>query len=102
MGRDPITSPRRPSRRAVVAAALAGAILHTLTALWAWETWGSFGRANVLVWMDFPISLVYLSLEGGRMLAWSLLGGGLQWALWGGLLAWLVGRSARRRGGTRQ
>jgi hypothetical protein len=98
MGRDPIASPRRPSRRAVAAAAAAGALLHTLTVLWAWETWGAFGRANVLVWMDFPVSLFYLSLEGGRMLAWSLIAGGLQWALWAALLAWIVGRSARRRG----
>lgn len=87
----------KPSRRAVTAAVAIGVILHTLTVLWVWQTWGYFGRGNVLAWLDFPVSLGYLQLDGNPLLLWSLVAGGLQWALIAAALTWLVGRSARRR-----
>jgi hypothetical protein len=68
--------------------------LHTVTALWAWRTWGYFGRGNVLTWLDFPVSLAYLQLDGGPFLFWSLVAGGAQWAAIAAGLTWLVGRSA--------
>jgi hypothetical protein len=88
---------RPPGRRAAAAAALAAAALHTATALWVWRSWGYFGRANVLVWMDFPASLLFLDWVDRKFLAASLLLGGLQWALIGLLVAVLIGRSSRRR-----
>lgn len=87
----------RPSRRAMLGAAIAGFLLHTAMAVWAWETWGYFGRGNVITWMDFPLSLAYLHLEGTPMLLWSVFGGGLQWAAIAALLTFLLGRSLRRR-----
>ena len=87
----------KPSRRAVLAAVIIGVILHTATALWVWGEWGYFGRANFLVWMDFPVSLVFLELEGDSMLAWSLIAGGLQWAAIAGLLTLWVGSTTHRR-----
>ena len=82
-------------RHTILWAAPIGAVLHTLTVLWIWRTWGVFNRGNVLVWLDLPISLAYLELAGTRLLVWSLLAGGLQWAAIAAGLTWLVGRSAR-------
>jgi hypothetical protein len=76
---------------------VAAAALHTLTVVWVWHSWGYFGRANLLVWMDFPVSLLFLDWESRRMLTASLLLGGLQWALIGLGLAALVGRSLSRK-----
>jgi hypothetical protein len=87
----------KPSRRAVLAAAILGAILHTLTALSVWRSWDYFGRANLLTWMDFPVSLAFLDLDGGRMLAWSLVAGGLQWAAIAALLTIWLGSTLHRR-----
>jgi len=87
----------KSSRRAVTVAAVIGLVLHTLTVLWAWRTWGAFGRGNVIAWLDFPSSLGYMHLDGGAFLSWSLAAGGLQWAAIGALVALLVGRAARRR-----
>lgn len=84
-----------PMRRAVRHAAVAVFCLHLALALWAWSTWGRFGRGNVLVWMDFPASLAFVQLTGAKLLAGSLLLGGLQWAALGALLTWLLGRSLR-------
>jgi hypothetical protein len=86
----------RPSRRAALVAMAIGFALHTVTALWTWRTWGTFGRGNVVAWMDFPVSLVYLHLDGEALLAWSLLAGGLQWAVIAAILTLLLGRSVRR------
>jgi hypothetical protein len=80
----------------VPAAVVIGVLLHTVTVLWAWRTWGYFGRGNVLAWLDFPVSLAYLQLDGSPLLFWSLAAGGLQWAAIAAALTWLVGRSARR------
>ncbi len=82
-----------PGRRAAAAAALAAVALHTVTALWVWRSWGSFGRANLLAWMDFPASLVFLDWTDRKFLTASLLLGGVQWAIIGILLAILVGRT---------
>ncbi|HVG06682.1 MAG TPA: hypothetical protein VNM67_03185 [Thermoanaerobaculia bacterium] len=87
----------KPSRRAVLAAVIIGVILHTLTALSVWNSWDYFGRANIVVWMDFPTSLAYLDLEGEAMLAWSLVAGGLQWAAIAALLTIWVGVTTHRR-----
>jgi hypothetical protein len=87
----------KPSRRAVLAAAILGAVLHTLTALSVWRSWDYFGRANLLTWMDFPVSLGFLDLDGGRMLAWSLVAGGLQWAAIAALLTLWLGSTLHRR-----
>jgi hypothetical protein len=81
----------KPSRRAVLAAAILGAVLHSLTVLSVWQSWDYFGRANVLTLMDFPVSLAFLDLDGGSMLAWSLVAGGLQWAAIAALLTIWVG-----------
>jgi len=87
----------KPSRRAVLAAVIVGVILHTATVLFVWSSWGYFGRANVLTWIDFPVSMTYLDLEGDAMLGWSLVAGGLQWAAIAALLTLWVGSTTHRR-----
>jgi hypothetical protein len=87
----------KPSRRAVVVAVILGVIAHTLTVLSVWRSWGYFGRANVLTWIDFPVSLAYLDLDGDPMLAWSLVAGGLQWAAIAALLTITLGSTLHRR-----
>jgi hypothetical protein len=87
----------RPSRRAVLTAVVIGVILHTITALWVWRSWDDFWRANVLSWMDFPISMTFFHLEGDALLAWSLVAGGLQWAAIAALLTLWVGSTTHRR-----
>lgn len=82
--------------RTLLPAVLIGVVLHTVTVLWVWKTWGYFGRGNVLAWLDFPVSLAYLQLDDTPLLVWSLIAGGLQWAAIAAALTWLVGRSARR------
>jgi hypothetical protein len=83
--------------RALLPAVLIGVVLHTVTVLWVWKTWGYFGRGNVLAWLDFPVSLAYLQLDDTPLLVWSLAAGGLQWAAIAAALTWLVGLSARRQ-----
>ena len=87
----------KPSRRAVLAAAILGAVLHTLTVLSVWDSWDYFGRANLVTWMDFPVSLVFLDQDGTTMLTWSLVAGGLQWAAIAALLTLWVGSTLHRR-----
>jgi hypothetical protein len=91
------TSPAAPARarRAVLQAIVAVLVLHTAFVLWVWNSWGEFGRGTVLVWMDFPASLLYLERTDTAFLTGSLLAGGLQWVLLAALLTWIVGRSAR-------
>lgn len=79
------------------AALLAGLLLHTATALTVWMTWGEFGRGNVLAWIDFPVSLAFMHLDGPPLLLWSLAAGGLQWAAIAGLLTLSLGWAARAR-----
>lgn len=87
----------KPSRRAVLAAVIIGVLLHTVTALSVWRSWDYFGRANIIVWMDLPVSLIYLDREGTEMLAWSLTVGGLQWAAIAALLTLWVGSTTHQR-----
>lgn len=87
----------KTSRRAAAGAAAIGLLLHTLAVLWVWRQWDVFGRGNVIAWLDLPGSFGYMHLDGGQLLFWSLLAGGLQWAAVAALLALLVGRAARRR-----
>ena len=85
----------RPSRRAALAASIIGFLLHTATVLAVWRTWGYFGRGDVLIWIDFPVSLVYLHLDDTPFLAWSLAAGGLQWAIVTALLTLWLGSTLR-------
>jgi hypothetical protein len=87
----------KPSRRAVLMAVVAGLLLHTVTVLWVWRSWGYFGRANVMTWMDLPVSITYLHLEGQPFLAASLTAGGLQWAAIAALLTVWVGSTIHKR-----
>lgn len=87
----------RRLRQAFAAPLIIGFALHTVTVLWVWRTWGYFGRANVLAWIDFPASLAYLHVEGDTLLTWSLIAGGLQWAFFTAALTLLIGRVARQR-----
>jgi len=87
----------QPWRRAAVSAAIVGFLLHTVTALLVWRTWGSFGRGNLLAWIDFPVSLAFLHLDGAPFLSWSLLAGGLQWAAIAALLSLWLGSTVRGR-----
>ncbi len=79
------------------AAMIAGFLLHTATVLGVWKSWGEFGRGNVLAWIDFPVSLAFLHLDGRSLLLWSLAAGGLQWAVGAGLLTLFLGWAARAR-----
>jgi len=85
----------RPSRRAALAASIIGFLLHTATALVVWRTWGYFGRGNVLSYIDLPVSLTFLHLDGTPFLAWSLVAGGLQWAIITALLTLWLGSTLR-------
>ena len=89
----------KASRRAAIGAAAIGFVLHTLTVLWVWWRWDLFLRGTVISWLDLPGSFGYMQLDGGPLLFWSLLAGGLQWGAIAALVALLVGRAARRRAG---
>jgi hypothetical protein len=91
-------TPHPSSGRAARAAALVGFLLHAVTVLVAWWTWGEFGRGNLLAWTDFPVSLAYLHLDGTPLILCSLVAGGLQWAIIAALLTLALGRAARARG----
>lgn len=92
----PPATRRRPIRRRILlACALIAAALHTLAALWLWRGTDPGLRGGALVWIDLPVSLLYLHQVGSRLLRWSLLAGGLWWALIGTVAAWLVGRVAK-------
>jgi hypothetical protein len=79
------------------AAMIAGFLLHTVTVLGVWKTWGEFGRGNVLAWIDFPVSLAFMHLDGRPLLLWSLAAGGVQWAVIAALLTLSLGWAARAR-----
>jgi hypothetical protein len=85
----------RPSGRAARIAFIIGFLLHTLAALTAWSTWSSLGRGNVLAWIDLPVSLLFLHLDGWRLLFWSFVVGGLQWGAIAALLSLFLGRTVR-------
>lgn len=81
----------------VRASATAGLALHTVAVAWAWWRWGLAIRSVLLLWMDFPLSLLYAGVTGRAVLLSSLVLGGALWAGVGALLAALVGRAARER-----
>lgn len=80
-------SPRRLALRAFVA----GFVLHTL-ALYSGLGWGAGSRGLVLVWMDFPLSLLWLQADSDRMFWLSLVFGGLWWGVLTALLSRAIGR----------
>ncbi|HEX2162696.1 MAG TPA: hypothetical protein VHM02_01965 [Thermoanaerobaculia bacterium] len=99
--RSPVSVARRrvrtaSLRRVVAWCAAMAAGLHTLAVLWTWASGNPGLRGGWLVWLDLPISLAYLQVMGERLLAWSLVAGGLQWAATGALLALIVGWASRR------
>ncbi len=83
-----------PLRKAIRRGALAGFVLHSLSIGWLWLNWDVTLRRTVLVWLDIPASLLYLSFASRGLLAAALLVGGLQWAVLGGLLSYLLGRAS--------
>lgn len=85
------------TRRIAVGSLIAGFLLHAVAVAFAWSGWGSAGRGVVLVWVDFPLSLLWLGVSGGRMLALSLLAGGAWWALLTAVLASWIGRLTAKR-----
>jgi hypothetical protein len=85
-----------PGRRAAIVAAVASFLLHALALLVAWQSWTPLGRRNVVTWIDFPISLLYLGRPPRELIVWSLIAGGAQWALIGAFVALLLGSSARK------
>jgi Na+/melibiose symporter-like transporter len=86
-----------PSRRAALAALVIGFLIHTVIALVVWRTWGVIGRGNVISWIDFPVCLAYVHLDGKPLLAWSLAAGGLQWGVIAALLSLWLGSTVRER-----
>lgn len=70
-------------------------LVHAVAVLWIWGTWESGLRGGWLVWIDFPVSLLYLDARSGVLLALSLVLGGAWWAGIGGALSWLIGRMVK-------
>jgi hypothetical protein len=91
--------PTSRARRAATLAAAAAFVLHTVTVVSVFWSWGFFGRGNVITWLDFPASLLYLQWTDQRLLWWSVVAGGIQWAAVAALLAWWLGLAVRRRSG---
>ena len=79
-------------RKIAVGSLVAGFLLHALAVALAWGGWGSAGRGLVLVWLDFPLSLLWLGTSSGTMLLLSLLVGGAWWALLTSVLSSWLGR----------
>jgi hypothetical protein len=86
-----------PLRLATRRGLLAGFLLHSLAAAWVFQHWGPGLRGGVLAWMDFPVSLVYLSLKGTPLLVASLALGGAWWSLLGALLTRGLGAAVATR-----
>ncbi len=80
-----------PLRMSTRRGLLAGFVLHTVAAAWVFLNWGPGLRGGVLAWMDFPVSLAYLSLHGRSLLIASLLIGGAWWAVLAALLSRALG-----------
>jgi hypothetical protein len=89
----PLLSGRTPAG----AAAFWAFLLHAAGVLWIWWRWSAGLRGGVLLWMDFPASLLFAGLGGTAYLGASLLAGGAWWSLLAWLLTRLIGRSAERR-----
>lgn len=52
---------------------------HSLLALWAWSSGLPGWRGTKLIWIDFPVSLLFLQGQDRSVLLGSLVLGGLQW-----------------------
>lgn len=89
----PLLSGRSPAR----ATALWAFLLHAAAVAWVARAWGPALRGGVLVWMDFPVSLLYGRLSEGLFLAASVVAGGALWAAVAAGLATIVGRVTRGR-----
>jgi hypothetical protein len=89
--------PKSRARRAATLAAVAAFVLHTVTVTFVFWSWGFFGRGNVITWLDFPVSLLYLQWTDERLLLWSVVAGGIQWTLVAALLTYWLGLAVRRR-----
>jgi hypothetical protein len=79
---------------------IAGWLLHAAAVLLLWRVWEPGLRGLWLIYVDLPVSLLWLGASGRIVLALSLLVGGLWWGTLTFLAERLVGRlSSRRRGG---
>ena len=79
-------------------AALAGLLLHTIAVLWLWARWDPGLRGAWMIWVDLPLSLLWVGLSGGALLAVSLVVGGLWWGALSAGLTLAIGRlTASRR-----
>jgi hypothetical protein len=86
---------RRSARRVFVVALFA----HSAFALWAWGSGEPGWRSTKLVWMDLPVSLLYLHAQDRAVLLGSLVLGGLQWGLLAAGATLALGYLAERRRG---
>ncbi len=97
MTRAPETTRRPLLRPAVRNAVVLAFLLHTVAVLWIWVSWESGLRGGWLVWMDFPVSLLFLDARRGVFLGASLVLGGAWWGVIGGALSWVMGRVVKGR-----
>jgi len=72
-----------------------GFLLHAGAILWIWSTWEAGLRGGWVVWIDFPVSLLFFEARSGLLLILSLVVGGAWWAGIGGVLSWLIGRMVK-------
>ena len=84
---------RRSARRVFLVALLA----HSLLALWAWSSGQPGWRSTQLIWIDFPISLLFLHGQDRWVLLGSLVLGGLQWGFLAAGATLALGSLAERR-----
>ena len=99
---DPARPHRTLQRRSARRAFLVVFVIHTGLALWAWSSGQPGLRTASLVWIDLPVSLIYLHAPENRVLIGSLLLGGIQWGLLAAAATLILGWVADRRGGERQ
>jgi hypothetical protein len=88
---------RRSARRVFLVALIA----HSAFALWGWASAQPGWRSTKLVWIDLPVSLLYLHAKDRAVLAGSLFLGGLQWGLLAAGATLALGHLAERRRGPR-
>jgi hypothetical protein len=84
-------------RRSVRRVFLVAVVAHSLLALWAWSSGQPGWRGAKLIWIDFPISLLFLQGQDRTVLFGSLLLGGLQWGFLAAGATLALGRLSERR-----
>ncbi|HEX4952610.1 MAG TPA: hypothetical protein VF017_04345 [Thermoanaerobaculia bacterium] len=84
-------------RRLFSVAFLLGFLLHSVVVATVWLRWGAGLKSVLLVWMDAPWSLLWLGAPTGRLLALSLVVGGLWWGALTSLLTFAFGRLTAAR-----